>query len=130
MFSHMLDWLLSWNPRQQNRVDEHDSTKIRKFDSDSFDWLHSCLAVVWALVDEERCRIPFYELLHSGIQFVDNVPDHEALFALILEIHRSVLGEPLHGEDVAIAIQRGSMDWERTLRCLRHALHTMPSPDW
>ena len=92
--------------------------------------MHSCLAIVWALVDEERCRILFYELLHSGIQFVDNVPDHEALFALILEIHRSVLGEPLHGEDVAIVIQRGSMDWERTLRCLRHALHTMPSPDW
>jgi mediator of RNA polymerase II transcription subunit 23 len=88
MFSHMLDWLPSWNPRQQNRVDEHDSTKIRKFDNDSFDWLHSCLAVVWALVDEERCRIPFYELLHSGIQFVDNVPDDEALFSLILEIHR------------------------------------------
>lgn len=175
IFSYMLDWLLSWNPRQQNKVDEHD----RKSDSGSFDWLHSCLAVVWALVDEERCRIPFYELLHSGIQFVDNVPDDEALFALILEIHRrrdkiaihmqmldqhlhcptfatlrvspqvypsipgepstfrsapltypSVLGEPLHGEDVAIAIKRGSMDWERALRCLRHALHTMPSPDW
>jgi len=27
-------------------------------------------------------------LLHSGIQFVDNVPDDEALFALILEIQR------------------------------------------
>ncbi|KAH9313514.1 hypothetical protein KI387_022141, partial [Taxus chinensis] len=29
-----------------------------------------------------------------------------------------------------MAIQRGSLDWERALRCLRHALHTMPSPDW
>ncbi|XP_057830163.2 mediator of RNA polymerase II transcription subunit 23 isoform X2 [Cryptomeria japonica] len=180
IFSHMLSWLLNWNPRQQNMSDEHDNMNIRKFERSSCNWLHSSLSVVWALVDEDRCRIPFYELLHSGIQFVDNIPDDEALFALILEIHRrrdkiaihtqmldqhlhcpsfatlriaaqiypsipgeplptirsapltypSVLGEPLHGEDVALTIQRGSLDWERALRCLRHALHTMPSPDW
>jgi len=29
-----------------------------------------------------------------------------------------------------MSIQRGSLDWERALRCLRHALHTTPSPEW
>lgn len=28
------------------------------------------------------------------------------------------------------SIQKGTLDWERALRCLRHALHTTPSPDW
>ncbi|CAI9278469.1 unnamed protein product [Lactuca saligna] len=42
----------------------------------------------------------------------------------------SVLGEPLHGEDIAFSIQRGSVDWERAMRCIRHALRSAPSPDW
>ncbi|AQK74613.1 Mediator of RNA polymerase II transcription subunit 23 [Zea mays] len=42
----------------------------------------------------------------------------------------SVLGEPLHGEDLANSIPKGGLDWERALRCLRHALRTTPSPDW
>ncbi|KAL0461460.1 UNVERIFIED_CONTAM: Mediator of RNA polymerase II transcription subunit [Sesamum latifolium] len=42
----------------------------------------------------------------------------------------SVLGEPLHGEELASSIQRGSLDWERALRCLRHAFRNTPSPDW
>lgn len=29
-----------------------------------------------------------------------------------------------------MSIQRGSLDWERAVRCLRHALHTTPSPEW
>ncbi|XP_015583777.2 mediator of RNA polymerase II transcription subunit 23 isoform X2 [Ricinus communis] len=32
--------------------------------------------------------------------------------------------------DLANSIQRGSLDWERALRCIRHALRTTPSPDW
>ena len=33
-------------------------------------------------------------------------------------------------QDLANSIQRGSLDWERALRCIRHALRTTPSPDW
>lgn len=33
-------------------------------------------------------------------------------------------------QELAFSIQRGSLDWERALRCLRHALRTSPSPDW
>ncbi|CAK7326787.1 unnamed protein product [Dovyalis caffra] len=36
----------------------------------------------------------------------------------------------LFAKDLANSIQRGSLDWERALRCIRHALRTTPSPDW
>ncbi|KAF9587043.1 hypothetical protein IFM89_039729 [Coptis chinensis] len=179
IFSHMLNWLVSWDQKKQV-TDECDGSKAWKSDRALSEWLHSCLDVIWLLVDEIKCRVPFYELLRSGLQFIDNIPDDEALFTLILEIHRrrdmvamhmqmldqhlhcpsfgthrlisqaypsaagepltnpryppitypSVLGEPLHGEDLANAIQKGSLDWERALRCLRHALRSNPSPDW
>ncbi|MBA0556424.1 hypothetical protein Golob_026528, partial [Gossypium lobatum] len=32
--------------------------------------------------------------------------------------------------DLAASIQRGSLDWERALRCIRHAIRSTPSPDW
>ncbi|XP_020531801.1 mediator of RNA polymerase II transcription subunit 23 isoform X2 [Amborella trichopoda] len=171
IFQHMLNWLASWDQRQDG---------VEEFEVRLHEWLHSCLDVVWVLVEEDRCRIPFYELLRSGLQFMDNIPDDEALFTMVLEIHRrrdkvamhmqmldqhlhcptfanlrfpaqtypslsgeplanlrsapltypSGLGEPLHGEDLAACIQRGSLDWERAIRCLKHALNTTPSPDW
>lgn len=33
-------------------------------------------------------------------------------------------------KDLAGSIQKGSLDWERALRCIRHALRNTPSPDW
>ncbi|XP_058079860.1 mediator of RNA polymerase II transcription subunit 23 isoform X2 [Magnolia sinica] len=179
IFSHMMNWLVNWDQRQLG-IDEADGMKAWKPERALNEWLHSCLDVIWLLVEEDKCRVPFYELLRSGLQFIDNIPDDEALFTIILEVHRrrdmvamhmqmldqhlqcptfathrflsqaypnisgesianlryspitypSVLGEPLHGEDLATSIQRGSLDWERALRCLRHALHTTPSPDW
>ncbi|KAF6150897.1 hypothetical protein GIB67_020980 [Kingdonia uniflora] len=178
IFSNMLNWLVNWDQRQQGVVES--AAKTWKPDTVLNEWLHSCLDVIWLLVDEDKCRVPFYELLRSGLQFIENIPDDEALFTIILEIHRrrdmvaahmqmldhhlhcptfgthrflsqaypsisgeassntryspitypSVLGEPLHGEDLATSIQRGSLDWERALRCLRHALVATPSPDW
>ncbi|CAH9122157.1 unnamed protein product [Cuscuta epithymum] len=175
---HMLNWLISWD--QKNEMDGFDGSKHCKLDKAHIEWLHSCLDVIWLLVEDDKCRVPFYELLRSGLQFIENIPDDEALFTLILEIHRrrdmmamhmqmldqhlhcptfgtprllpqgtsnmpceqvthmryspitypSVLGEPLHGEDLAVSIQRGSLDWERAVRCLRHALRSTPSPDW
>ncbi|TYK30505.1 mediator of RNA polymerase II transcription subunit 23 isoform X1 [Cucumis melo var. makuwa] len=179
IFSHMLNWMVNWDQRQQG-MEESENMKSWRPDKALIEWLHSCLDVVWLLVEENKCRVPFYELLRSGLQFIDNIPDDEALFTLILEIHRrrdmmamhmqmldqhlhsptfgtqrifsqtmqnisgeavaslryspitypSVLGEPLHGEDIASAIQRGTRDWERAMRCIRHALRTTPSPDW
>ncbi|GLT96713.1 hypothetical protein SLE2022_143180 [Rubroshorea leprosula] len=179
IFYHMLNWLVNWDQRRQQGFDECDGKSWRP-DNALIEWLHSCLDVVWLLVEEDKCRVPFYELLRSGLQFIEHIPDDEALFTLILEIHRrrdmmamhmkmldqhlhcptfgthrflsqttpnvsveavanlryspitypSVLGEPLHGEDLAVSIQRGSLDWERALRCIRHALRSTPSPDW
>ncbi|KAA8529023.1 hypothetical protein F0562_033489 [Nyssa sinensis] len=166
--------------RQQQGADEFDGAKSWKPGKALIEWLHSCLDVIWLLVEDDKCRVPFYELLRSGLQFIENIPDDEALFTLILEIHRrrdmmamhmqmldqhlhcptfgthrflsqvtanisgeavtnmryspitypSVLGEPLHGEDLAASIQRGSLDWERALRSIKHALRNTPSPDW
>ncbi|XP_027913836.1 mediator of RNA polymerase II transcription subunit 23-like isoform X2 [Vigna unguiculata] len=179
IFNHMLNWLVNWDQRQQG-INESDVIKSWRPDKAVIAWLHSCLDVIWLLVDEGKCRVPFYELLRSDLQFIENIPDDEALFTLILEIHRrrdmmamhmqmldqhlhcptfgthrilsqttptvsgeaathmrlspitysSVLGEPLHGEDIATSIQKGSLDWERAVRCIRHALRTTPSPDW
>ncbi|KAK3043079.1 hypothetical protein RJ639_001194 [Escallonia herrerae] len=172
IFNHMLNWFINWDQRQQG-TDEFDRAKSWKPDKALVEWLHSCLDVIWLLVEDDKCRVP-------GLQFKENIPDDEALFTLILEIHRrrdmmamhmqmldqhlhcptfgtqrllsqattniageavtnmryspitypSVLGEPLHGEDLASSIQRGSLDWERALRCIRHALRNTPSPDW
>ncbi|XP_021293610.1 mediator of RNA polymerase II transcription subunit 23 [Herrania umbratica] len=178
IFYHMLNWLVNWDQRQQGS--EECDGKTWRPDKALIEWLHSCLDVIWLLVEEDKCRVPFYELLRSGLQFIENIPDDEALFTLILEIHRrrdmmavhmqmldqhlhcptfgthrillqttpnvsveavanlryspitypSVLGEPLHGEDLSASIQRGSLDWERALRCIRHAIRSTPSPDW
>ncbi|KAF3432138.1 hypothetical protein FNV43_RR26877 [Rhamnella rubrinervis] len=179
IFSHMLNWLVNWDQRQQG-IDESDGAKPWRPDKALIEWLHGCLDVIWLLVEEDKCRVPFYELLRSGLQFLENIPDDEALFTIILEIHRrrdmmamhmqmldqhiycptfgthrifsqttpsisgeavaslryapitypSVLGEPLHGEDLTMSVQKGSLDWERALRCIRHALRTTPSPEW
>ncbi|KZV44099.1 mediator of RNA polymerase II transcription subunit 23 [Dorcoceras hygrometricum] len=179
IFYHILNWLVNWD-KKQTGLDEFDSARLWKPDKALIEWLHSCLDVIWLLVDDNRCRVPFYELIRSGLQFIDNIPDDEAFFTLILEIHRrrdmmathmqmldqhlhcptfgtprllpqattnvsgepvtnmryspitypSVLGEPLHGEELAASIRRGSLDWDRALRCLRHAFRNTPSPDW
>ncbi|XP_052186132.1 mediator of RNA polymerase II transcription subunit 23 isoform X2 [Diospyros lotus] len=179
IFHHMMNWLVNWDQRQHG-IDECDGSKCWKPDKALIEWLHICLDVIWLLVEDDKCRVPFYELLRSGLQFIENIPDDEALFTLILDIHRrrdmmamhmqmldqhlhcptfgtqrflpqattnmsseavnnmryppitypSVLGEPLHGEDLAASIQKGSLDWERALRCIKHALRSTPSSDW
>lgn len=87
IFYHMLNWLVNWDQRQQG-IDESDAVKSWRPDKALIEWLHSCLDVIWLLVEEDKCRVPFYELLRSGVQFIENIPDDEALFTLILEIHR------------------------------------------
>lgn len=87
IFNHMLNWLVNWDQKQQG-LDEFDSAKFWKPDKALIEWLHNCLDVIWLLVDDNKCRVPFYELIRSGLQFIENIPDDEALFTLILEIHR------------------------------------------
>lgn len=87
IFSHMLNWLVNWDQRLQC-LDEVDGMKAWKPERPLHEWMHICLDVLWKLVKEDRCRIPFYELLRSNLQFMDNIPDDEALFTIILEIHR------------------------------------------
>lgn len=87
IFNHMLNWLVNWDQKQLG-VDESDGVRSWRSGKALIEWLHSCLDVIWLLVDEDKCRVPFYELLHSGLQFMENIPDDEALFTLILEIHR------------------------------------------
>ncbi|KAE8719636.1 Mediator of RNA polymerase II transcription subunit 23 [Hibiscus syriacus] len=86
IFYRMLNWLVNWDQRQQGN--EECDGKSWRLDKALIEWLHSCLDVIWLLVEEDKCRVPFYELLRSGLQFIENIPDDEALFTLILEIHR------------------------------------------
>ncbi|AQK74581.1 Mediator of RNA polymerase II transcription subunit 23 [Zea mays] len=179
IFQHMVNWLVNWDQRPQG-MDETDTMQTCRLEKPLHEWMHLCLDVIWILVNEDKCRIPFYELVRCNLQFLENIPDDEALVSIIMEIHRrrdmvcmhmqmldqhlhcptfgthrflsqsypsiagesvtnlryspitypSVLGEPLHGEDLANSIPKGGLDWERALRCLRHALRTTPSPDW
>ncbi|KAJ4816734.1 Mediator of RNA polymerase II transcription subunit 23 [Rhynchospora pubera] len=180
IFQNMIDWLVNWNQRPSGLEETIDSLRSWGLDTPLHEWMHLCLDVVWILVDEDKCRVPFYELLRSSLQYMENIPNDEAMFSIIMEIHRrrdmvamhmqmldqhlhcptfathrflsqsypsiagepianlryspitypSVLGEPLHGEDLASSIPKGSLDWERAMRCLRHALRATPSPDW
>ncbi|KAI7989984.1 Mediator of RNA polymerase II transcription subunit 23 [Camellia lanceoleosa] len=87
IFHHVLNWLVNWDQRQQGS-NEFDAAKCWKPDKALIEWLHICLDVIWLLVEDDKCHVPFYELLRSGLQFIENIPDDEALFTLILEIHR------------------------------------------
>lgn len=87
IFNHMMSWLVNWDQKQQG-PEEFDSAKFWRPDSALIEWLHNCLDVIWLLVEDNKCRVPFYELIRSGLQFIENIPDDEALFTLILEIHR------------------------------------------
>lgn len=87
IFYHMLNWLVNWDQNKQG-IDEFDSSKYWKPDKALIEWLHRSLDVIWLLVEDNKCRVPFYELLRSNVQFIENIPDDEALFTLILEIHR------------------------------------------
>ncbi|KAL5064187.1 hypothetical protein RYX36_025924 [Vicia faba] len=85
IFNHMLNWLVNWDQRQHG-VYEAVILKSWRLDKTVIAWLYSCLDVIWLLVDEGKCRVPFYELLRSDFQFIENIPNDEALFTLTLVI--------------------------------------------
>lgn len=88
IFSHMMNWLVNWEQQQYGGVEEFDSTNTFKREKVTSDWIHSSLDVIWLLINEDKCCVPFYELLRSDLQFLENIPADEALFTMILEIHR------------------------------------------
>lgn len=86
IFQCMMNWLVNWDRRDLGTEDI--VGKSWRSEKTLAEWLRSCLDVIWLLVEEGESRIPFYELLRSGLQFIENIPDDEALFTLIMEIHR------------------------------------------
>ena len=82
IFQCMMSWLVNWDKSDDSPGQTWRSEKSLA------EWLRSCLEVIWLLVDVGKFKIPFYELLRSGLQFIENIPDDEALFALVMEIHR------------------------------------------
>ncbi|CAM6090169.1 unnamed protein product [Calypogeia fissa] len=158
----VVSWINQWDLRGENGI-ELQSVNGWDGTAESSSWLHSCVELIWTLIDENKCKVPFYALLHGRSQLqIEHWPEDEELFALFLEVHRrrdkialhmlmldhhlhcptfatlrmtaltypGTLGEPLHGEDIANAVSRGSLDWERAMRCLSHALRCNPSADW
>ncbi|KAI7735006.1 hypothetical protein M8C21_019804, partial [Ambrosia artemisiifolia] len=87
IFNQILSWLINWDSSQQGR-DEVDGVKLYKLDKALFEWLHKCLGLVRMLVEDNKCRVPFYELLRSRLHFLENLPDDVALFTLVFEVHR------------------------------------------
>ncbi|XP_024525879.1 mediator of RNA polymerase II transcription subunit 23 [Selaginella moellendorffii] len=52
-------------------------------------WLDNCLEVLRMLIDERKCRVPFYALLHDQTLLqADYWPENEALLGLFLDLHR------------------------------------------
>ncbi|KAL7166993.1 hypothetical protein ACSBR2_037618 [Camellia fascicularis] len=60
IFHHVLNWLVNWDQRQQGS-NEFDGAKCWKPDKALIEWLHICLDV-----EDDKCHVPFYELLRSG----------------------------------------------------------------
>ncbi|MBA0607406.1 hypothetical protein Godav_019713 [Gossypium davidsonii] len=78
-------WLFRYfwdmHPPGSNRVG---SARTRIYDTAS----HVKDYVGYLQSKEDKCRVPFYDLLQSGLQFIESIPDNEALFIVIREIHR------------------------------------------
>nr|KYP63345.1 hypothetical protein KK1_017914 [Cajanus cajan] len=122
-------------------IDESDIIKSWRPDKAVIAWLHSCLDVIWLLrrdmmamhmqMLDQHLHCPTFGTHRILTQTMPNVSGEAVANQRLSPItYLSVLGEPLHGEDIASSIQKGSLDWERAVRCIRHALRTTPSPDW
>jgi mediator of RNA polymerase II transcription subunit 23 len=65
IFQHMIDWLVNWNQRPSGMEESIDSIRSWGLDTPLHEWMHLCLDVVWILVDEDKCQVPFYEHLRG-----------------------------------------------------------------
>lgn len=87
IFQHMVNWLVNWD-QKPHVADDADAMQTLRLEKPLHEWMHLCLDVIWILVNENKCRVPFYELVRSNLQFLENIPDDEALVSIIMEIHR------------------------------------------
>ncbi|CAI8598510.1 unnamed protein product [Vicia faba] len=71
-----------------------------------------------------------YRILNQTKPTISNLNEAIPHLRLSPLSYLSVLRKPLQGEDITTSIQKGSLDLERVVRCIRHALRTTPSPDW
>lgn len=68
---HVVQWIQTWDVDAGGKEDEGKSrSNNRKLEARM--WLHSCVDVIWALIDENKCRVPFYALLHDRTQLQVN----------------------------------------------------------
>eukprot|EP00250_Pteridium_aquilinum_P014109 c21786_g1_i1 orf=152-5008(+) len=77
-------------------------------------------------VHRRRDRIAFFmQMLDQHLQCPTFASQRMIAFA-----YQGAIGEPLYGEDIAAAVPRGTIEWERALRCLKHGLRAIPSTEW
>lgn len=68
---HVVQWIQTWDVDADGKEEEGKSrSSDRKLESRM--WLHSCVDVIWTLIDENKCRVPFYALLHDRTQLQVN----------------------------------------------------------
>lgn len=64
----VVQWIHTWDTKVDSGKEEEGHSWPRNRKLESRMWLHSCVDVIWALIDESKCRVPFYALLHDRTQ--------------------------------------------------------------
>lgn len=64
---HVVQWIRTWDVVADSKEEEGKS-RLNNQKLEARMWLHSCVDVIWALIDENKCRVPFYALLHDRTQ--------------------------------------------------------------
>ncbi|KAJ7524381.1 hypothetical protein O6H91_17G002600 [Diphasiastrum complanatum] len=122
MLCHMVGWINTLVSKENDASDAVGSYQYNQCKMECTAWLYYCLDVIKALIDDSRCRVPFYALLHDQTQLsIDYWPEDGALLGLFLEVHR--------GRD-KIALHMLMLDHHLhcpTFATLRMAAFTYPS---
>lgn len=63
----VVQWVQTWDADVDTK-EEDGKCRLKNRKLESRMWLHSCVEVIWALIDETKCRVPFYALLHDRTQ--------------------------------------------------------------
>lgn len=85
IFQRMIKWLVNWNQRLSEQEETIDGLMSWGLDTPLHEWDAPLPRVVWILVGEGKCRVPFYELIRSSLQYMEN---DEVMFSIIMEMHR------------------------------------------
>ncbi len=64
----VVQWINTCGTKGETAKEEEGPTGRRKQNLEYRMWLPSCVEVIWALIDESKCCIPFYALLHDRTQ--------------------------------------------------------------